>query len=759
MAFWGTINAFNAGELSPKMLSRADVSQYGKGCEQLENFLVTPYGAVERRPGTEFVAATKNSSANVRLIRFAFSSTVSYICEFGDQYIRFFYSDGRPVTNEAGVVEVETTYSFADINELQFVQSADVMIICHPLYYIRELRRVAENRFELVEKTFYYPPMLDPNLDSSVKLSVSGGLAVNSAVTLSATGNVFTKENVGGYYQLIHTRKEGEISKDFTANGTSSTLAVRGFWSFTTHGKWTGNLSIERSFDSGSTWIKYRTYGSAKDNNVSDSGTEESEDALYRVVMEDYEQSDTGTLQLCRVLLINPDYVTTGVVKVTEYIDSTKVKGYVLRKIGSANPTADWNEGAWSVRRGFPCSVAFFEERLVFGGTKYQPQTIWASKTNAWDNYLIGDEDDAAISVTLASDTVNTIAWMCQHDALVVGTMDSEWTLSASSREDALTPTSLRIKRQSVYGSSEISATMAGEVVLFVQRGNRKIREFIYTWEKDGYTAADLTILADHITAGGIRQIALQQLPDTILWCMRNDGTVSALTYERSQEVVGWQRFVTDGKVVSITVVPAGSGDQVFFAVKRKNGTYIEKLASREFSGVANAFFVDCGIKKQGSNITEINDLYHLENCAVQILADGAVVENKVVRYGSVTLDKPAKTVIVGLPYESVLRTMPLEADTQNGSSVCRRKSVGEIRLRYYNSVGGKARAGDDTFQLVRSRDILTDPMDKAIEPKTGVAVLACTSGMVQAIKLEVIQDEPLPLNVNSITYNLEIQE
>lgn len=755
MALWGTINAFNAGELSPKMLSRPDVSQYGKGCEELTNFLVTPYGAVERRPGTLYVGNCQTE--NIRLIKFAFSSTVSYVCEFGSRYIRF-YRNGGAVSDEAGVVQISTNYLAEELAALQFVQSADVMIICHPAHPVSELRRVAENRFEFGEKTFFFPPVLDPNLDDSLKVSASG-TAVNSEVTLTATGQIFTPDNVGGFFQLIHTRREGEISQDFSADGVSEALEVKGFWSFTTHGTWTGNLSLERSFDGGATWTKYRTYNSANDNNVSDSGTEEADDAFYRITMEDYKASSTGTLKLCRVLLVNPDFVTTGVVKVTGFTDATKVTGYVLRKLGSTEPTADWNEGAWSNRRGFPCSVAFFEERLCFGGTSHQPQTVWASRTNAWDNYLIGDEDDAAISVTLASDTVNTIAWMVQHDALVIGTMDSEWTISAGSRDEALTPTSLRVRRQSVYGSTDIPATMAGETVLFVQRGGRKVREFVYTWEKDGYTAADLTILADHITGSGIKEVALQQLPDTILWCLLADGTVACLTYERDQEVVGWQKFVTLGKVVSLTVVPAGSSDQIYLAVQRTNGTFIEKVADRSFDHIRNAFFVDCGVRKTGSQLTEISGLDHLENCFVAILADGAVQESKLVRYGSVTLDRPADTVIAGLPFVSTLRTMPLEIDTQNGSSVCRRKSVGELRIRYYNSVGGKARAGEDTFQQVRSRDILTDPMDVAIEPKTDVAILGCTSGMVQAIKVEAVQDEPLPLNINSITYNLEVQE
>ena len=88
MGTWAALNSFNAGELSEKMIGRFDVSQYGKGCLVFRNFLVTPYGAAERRPGTLYVAPLRYNDRATRLIPFIFSLEISYICEFGDHFIR-----------------------------------------------------------------------------------------------------------------------------------------------------------------------------------------------------------------------------------------------------------------------------------------------------------------------------------------------------------------------------------------------------------------------------------------------------------------------------------------------------------------------------------------------------------------------------------------------------------------------------------------------------------------------------------------------
>lgn len=756
MPVHAAITSFNAGELSPKMLSRADVSQYSKGCRTLKNFIVTPYGAVEKRPGTRFIAQAKTDTT-VRLIRFVYSRDIAYVCEFGDKYIRFFFN-GRVLTSGTSnlPVEVATHYTADELADLQFVQSADIMTIVHPNHPVKELRRTAVDTFTLTDKVYQYPPVLEPNLDDDHTITPS---AVSGNITLTASKNTFTEENEGGFFQLIHTRKENEIKKDFTADGVTDKLEVFGYWSFVTRGTWTGTVTIQRSFDNGTTWNDFRVYSSAKDSNTSTDGNEDQENVLYRVKMEDYEASDTGTLKLCRIQLVNPDFSTTGIVQITSVTDETHAAGTVIRKLGDTTATNEWNEGAWSKRRGFPRTIAFFEERMVFGGTAYRPQTVWASKTGDWDNFLLGDRDDDALEFTLASDTVNTICWLSQHNALIIGTVDSEWTLAASENSAALTPSNFSVKRQSVYGSAGIVGQMVGETILFVQQGFRKVREFVYQWEKNGYAAPDMTVLADHITASGIKETALQQLPDSILWCVLGSGDLAALTYERDQEVIGWHRHTTSGKFISVCTIPRDAENEVYFAVNRDNKIYIEVMASRSLDNIRNAFFVDSGIIATGTQMSVISGLDHLEEKTVAILADGAVQNNKVVNNGQITLDIPADKVIVGLPFTAVVSPMPIEIEMQNGSSILRKKAVGTLKARVYNSVGGFMRCGTGAYQRIISRHVLDDYMDMAIIPKTEVVALNMLSGSDDSIAIEVMHDMPTPFNISSIVAVYEVSE
>lgn len=741
-------NVFNAGELSPKMSGRVDVSQYGKGCSILQNFLVTPYGAVERRPGSKFVAMAKHSSGSVRLIPFVVSSEVGYIVEIGDYYMRFY-------RNDILVDELNSPYAEAEIYSLQWVQSADVVFMVHPDYPIQEISRVSEDVFSIDEMEWNYPPMLDPNVNDDLTITPSD---IEGDITLEASGDIFEAGNVDGYFQIITTRESNDIYRDFGANGVSDSLEVYGSWTFTSHGTWSGVVRIQRSFDGGLSWGEYRSYSSAQDNNVSASGEEDTEDVLYRITMEDYEQSSTGTLMVCRVLFSNPDFVVNGLVKITSVTDSQNANATVIHKLGDVTATVDWDEGAFSDRRGYPCSIAFFEERLMLGGTYHKPNTVFGSWTNDWNKFILGDGDDNGLSFSLASDTVNNIVWMCQHDALVIGTEDSEWTLSASSSAEALSPTNVQFKRQSVYGSCGVPAKMVGDVVLFVQRQRRKVREFCYDIQKDGYTSPDLTIMADHITKVGIVEVALQQQPDTIFWCLLADGTLSAMTYERDQEVTGWHRHTTQGSYLAMCVIPDGGEDAIYTVVERSNGRMLERFVSREYESVQDCCFVDSAVVVNGDDITTIEGLDHLNDLEVAILADGAMVEPQTVANGKITLDTPAQDVVVGLAYDSILAPMPLEIETENGFSLLRRKSIAEVRIRVYDSVGGSVQVGEDSPQDIISRSF-DDEVSCAIPLKSETVQLQVRSGYDTSLTITISQSAPLPLNVCTIVAIYEVAE
>ena len=292
-----------------------------------------------------------------------------------------------------------------------------------------------------------------------------------------------------------------------------------------------------------------------------------------------------------------------------------------------------------------------------------------------------------------------------------------------------------------------------------MQRSGRKIREFVFNWEKNGYVSPDLTILAEHITAGKVTETALQQQPDNILWCVLNSGEIAALTYERDQEVVGWHRHTTAGKFISVCVVPAGDRNDVYFAVQRRNGTFIEYMGSRELSDIRLAVFADSAVMRSGDELVEIDQLAHLEGETVCILADGAIQTAQKVSGGKITLDVPAQQVTVGLPYTSIVSPMPIEIDMQNGSSQLRRKAVGELRVRVYDSVGGELRCGDDSWQQVISRDVLRDTMDAAVIPKTETVVFNMLSGFQAETQIELRQTDPLPFSMSSMVVTMDVAE
>ena len=127
-----TFSNFTAGELSPKLDGRTELSKYFNGCKKLVNFLVVPQGGAIRRPGTEFVVEVDDSANAGRLIPFEFNVEQAYILEFGDSVFRIIKDGGIIVDGSDNPIEVVTPYSSADLAGLKYAQSADVMYLVHP---------------------------------------------------------------------------------------------------------------------------------------------------------------------------------------------------------------------------------------------------------------------------------------------------------------------------------------------------------------------------------------------------------------------------------------------------------------------------------------------------------------------------------------------------------------------------------------------------------------------------------------------------
>jgi hypothetical protein len=224
------------------------------------------------------------------------------------------------------------------------------------------------------------------------------------------------------------------------------------------------------------------------------------------------------------------------------------VTATVEEDFDNTNAVTDWKLGAFSTTTGFPRCVSFFEQRLVFAGTSNQPQTMFFSKSGDYENMTSGTNDDDAMIYTIASNQVNAIQALKATRTLIVMTTGGEYAVSSGAAQDAITPTNINIRKQSNYGSSGVDALSIGNATIFLQRARRKIRELAYNFDTDGYTAPDLTILADHISESGLTDMSYQQEPYSVVWAVRTDGQMAGLTYNRLENVVAWHRHIFGGK-------------------------------------------------------------------------------------------------------------------------------------------------------------------------------------------------------------------
>ena len=196
----------------------------------------------------------------------------------------------------------------------------------------------------------------------------------------------------------------------------------------------------------------------------------------------------------------------------------------------------------------YPSVVSFFEQRLVFANTNNNPQTLWFSKSNDYENFTTGTNADDAMIFTIASNQVNSIRYLSASRSLIVGTVGGEFLVTGSDTVDGLSPTNINIRRQATYGSADVSAVPVGNVTLFLQRAKRKIRELVYNYDSDNYVAPDLTILAEHVTESNLKELAYQQEPHSIVWALREDGILSGMTYQRNENVVAWHKHIFGGR-------------------------------------------------------------------------------------------------------------------------------------------------------------------------------------------------------------------
>jgi len=440
-----------------------------------------------------------------------------------------------------------------------------------------------------------------------------------------------------------------------------------------------------------------------------------------------FKSTDVG--RLVRLL----DTGTWGHAEITVFTSTTLVTAVVQSPLGGTTPTASFRMGVWSDTTGFPVFGTFHEDRLWAGGAALFSQRIDGSRTGRFTNVQINYgpsdadgtvADDHAVAFTMNSNDVNNLRWLLDDEkALLAGTEGGEWSIRPSSLSEAITPSNISGKKATGHGSANIAPVRAAKAILFVQRSARKLRELSFVFERDGFSAPDLSLLSEHITSPSIVELAYQQQPQSILWCARADKALLGFTYERDQDVVGWHRHLLGGpgdsagnpaKVESLTAIPApdGSRDEVYMIVTRHiNGAderYVELMTKIWESGdlQVDAFYLDSGLTTVSvGGTTEVLGLSHLEGETISVYTDGAVHPDQAVTNGKITLDVSSNKITVGYAYNSDGLTMPSDAGAADGSAQGKTRRINRVGMWLFDTLGIKIGPDADNLTEVLIRE------------------------------------------------------
>ena len=684
-AYNPSITSFNTGMISSLMEARADFQKYSSSCRTIENMFVTVQGPVIKRPGTKYIATAK--SGIPRLIPFINSTDDAYIFEFGDLYFRICRNGGQILNNDDTPYEETTVFDSGDIWDMQYALADNTMYLVDGNDPPQILTRTDHNDWTITDATFESGPFLEEN-DTTTTIWASG---ITGSVTLTASSAIFQTtagaSHVGSIWAINQVRESSTIKGTFKANGVSlSTPYFSGNYSFTTEDNADSTITLQRSTNNGISWRAALT--ALTDTDFDNTAETEEDGAIYRVVCSEY---GSGT----------PDYTFTitdnkneGVVKITAVASSTSATATVITALIDSSTTTAWREPYWSDYRGWPTTVVFHQQRLIFGGSKSYPQTIWFGKTNPDDytNFLEGTLDTSAFTVALPGQ--NPIKWLLSQDYIMIGTSGScgKW----GEQGEAVTVTSPSYIEQTQHGAGTFQAVLGGDTVLYVERGNRNVRELGYSLQADKFVAPPLAILTPEITDSGIKDIAFQLRPDPILWCVLNDGEIATMTYEREQSVIAWTKQITDGDFESVAVISSGDDeDEVWVVVDRDAGTYIEQFQPRDWgTDQDDAWFVDSGLDYDSTATTSFSGLDHLEGETVSVWADGIVLSDEVVASGDITIDVSSERVISGLPFTAKLETLPIRADP---ADYAMNKKIKRLWIDFYKTGDCKYGNGADS--------------------------------------------------------------
>lgn len=610
---------FTKGELDPRLNGRTDLQAYYQSVETATNVRNIPQGGLQKRGGFQFIGEAEGDG---RLERFAFNVEQQYLFVFTNLKLQIYRDDVLLDPVDGGVSDfISTPYSLSEIRDLDFIQSADTVIITHPNVAPQIIQRINDNNWTIDAINLIDIPQFDFN-DASSPAPTS---QIQNMTFLNTTIGDRFKISFQGLLtdEIVYAGGTDATNSQATANNIKDALSA---------------LPVLSGDGLAVGWL-----------GVADQ---------FQIVFSLGNSNDWDLMSVTPVISNNSAFSATV----------TIFQQGVSRR-----------EDVWSGARGWPVSCTFHEARLWFGGARSRPSTIWGSVVNDPFNFKQGrGRDDESIEFTLLTDQVNAVTNIISNRALQVFTTGAEFYVP----ESPVTPSNVAVRPQTNLGSKRVRPVVLEGTTLFLQRTGKALYQFQFVNELQANDSRSLSILAPHLINDPVKmdvERGTSESDANYVYIIPNNGL--EMTVFNSNLTEGIQAFTRYTSADDIFESVAVVSDNLYILIKRKEGWFIEKevLSTNLDSNV-----VQTGL----GGATVITGLDHLNGETVRVKGDGALLEDQLVIGGQITVERPVDDVEVGLDYNPLLVTQPLNLNIQNGPNAAQKKKIMRVGVDYFESNG-----------------------------------------------------------------------
>lgn len=605
---------FSGGEISPSLYADVDIVKYATGARTLRNTWVRRDGGTQNRSGTQFISETGDPTSIGRLFPFEFSISQTYILEFSNLLVNVW----REGVLKATVV---SPFAAADLSEIRYSQSADIITFTHSSYPVYNLIRSSDTSWAFDTETLGADAEFSDgaiDIEYTLAAGAAGAFTYRYCVTGILENGEETTPLVSAAPGAYH------ISAITKANPAVITVSV------STGGIITGDL-IRLDGIGGMTELNGRYFtanvisGTTLSINI-DSTNFSAFTSGGQVMRASVVDTSAAVPTLANPNVIGDlsqasEFIGGNIVGFNVYLNSYGIYGFIgttsLDFFNDTGFTLDPSINPPEVieffdsSSTFPLVNAYIQQRKIFANFPDDTEKVALSATGRYHKFTKGHPlvDSDAIKFSIAGRKVSSVQHILDLGQLILFTTTGEFSAEGGTN-GVITPGEVNLKQHSSYGCNSLAPIPIDGSALFVQARGSIVRDLIFDFASNGFRGNDLTSFATHLFDGHtIVDWTYQQTPNSTIWAVRDDGILLALTYVKEQQILAWHHHdFENGIVENVCCVPEGTEDVLYVIIKRTidgaTTRYLERFHTRfvDEDAIEDSVFVDSSLSYDGRN-------------------------------------------------------------------------------------------------------------------------------------------------------------